>query len=121
MVRDALGERLGHVAQRPGIGEHAVPAVQFELRRQRERPDGLHFHRLVGATASGQLPRLLERVEIAGQQVPGGAGGGADALRQAIPRRGGVDRDVDQQGSRSADHVGADAPRGQFDEVRQGR
>ncbi len=109
---EPLGQRSGQVAHRTPVGDRPVPAGEFEVRGQGDRPGRLHLHGAARTPESGLLPRLFERVHVLVEQAGGPAHRGAAARGDPVAARHGVDADVDEQRGRSADHVGAHAPRG---------
>ena len=113
----ALAQAAGELADGAAVGEHPVPGVQLDRRRERPRPGGLHLHPLGPRTGAGGV----EGVDVEAQQVQRAPVVAAGARRD--PPAGGHDLDgeVDEQRGGAADHVGADPARGQLGQVRQQR
>ena len=101
---EPLGQGLGEVAAGTGVDDGAVAAGALQAGRQRPRAGRLHLER--AGPARGDV---VQRVEVAVQELP------RPALVDARPRdqppagRGEVEGEVDEQGGAAADQVGARA------------
>ena len=100
----AFGERRGHVPHRARVGQRLVPARQLDLGRHGPRAGRLHLQ-----DAGELVGRLLQGVEIAGEEVPRAAEIHPRPGHQPPPGRLQVDGEVDEQTRGAAHHVRARA------------
>ena len=119
MLRHPLGERSGEITHSARVGDGSMAAGQFQLGRQRDRAGGLDFHGTSAAAQAGVLPRLLERIEILVEQADSASQHRAAPRREPVTTWHGVDSDVDEQRTGSADDVGTDPSVRQLHEMRQ--
>ena len=114
---EALGERPGEIGHRAGVGQCRVLAAgQLDGRRQRPRPADLQLQR-PGVAASG----LRQRVQVGGEQIPRPAEVAPRPAGEPPAGRGGLHRQVDQQGGGPAGQPGGGAAGRQLGEMGQAR
>ena len=105
---------------RAGIGDRPVPVGQLQLRGQRDRARRLHLDRPVAPPRRPAFSHASSSASMSSSsRLTARRVDRAAARGDAVPARHGVDADVDKQGAGAADHVGADAPGRQLDQVRQ--
>jgi hypothetical protein len=112
----ALGERLGEIANRSRVAQQPATDGQVQVCGERPRTGRLDLHRTrVSAGLLGEL------IEVAFQQI-GRAAQISAPSRRDLPAAGvQLDRQVDQEAGAAADHVGAGSAVRQFGEVRKVR
>jgi hypothetical protein len=116
MSGEALGQGLREVPAGAGVDDRTVAAAALEARGQGPGPGRLHLER-AGVVAGD----IGERIEVAGEELPGPALVDPRARDQPPARRGEVHREVDQQGRAAADQVRAGPSAGQLGQVREVR
>jgi hypothetical protein len=114
---DPLGEGLGELAERAGVGQDPVAARQLDARRERPRAGDLQLHR--GGRAAGAIEGVLEGVEVTLQQLDGPAVVGARLGGHPVAGGHLLDGKVHQQGGAAAEQVGAEPAVRQLGQVRQ--
>ncbi len=110
-----LGEALGELRDRAGVGQDPVPAAQLDARRERPRARDLRLHPPRGGP--GLPDRLVERVDVAGEQLHRAPVVAAGTRGDAVPAGPHLDGEVDQQRGRAPDDVGADPALGELGDV----
>ncbi len=117
--RQPFGQRSGQVPHRAGVGDGSVPARQFQMCGQCDRPGRLHLHHARAATQPGFLPGLLKCVDVLVEQAGRPAGHRTATGGDAVSAWNRVDRDIHQERTGAADQIGTHTAIGQLDQVGQ--
>jgi hypothetical protein len=114
VLRHALGQRLGEVAPGAAVDDRPLAAQPLQTGGERERARGLHLER-PGPALGG----VVQRVEVAGEELPRPSHVDPGARDEPPAGRGEVDGEVDEQRRGAPDQIRPGTSGRQLRQVRQ--